>query len=634
MGASLLLCDDTEEVRQYLRFEIESDPSMHVVGEAVNGREAIDLAAKLRPDVILLDMSMPVMGGPEALPHIRRVSPNTKVIVLSGLSWREAAAQLPPGVVAERFIEKGASLRSILDVVREICGLEGATPLDRLVGSPITELFERSLDLLCVANTDGYFLRLSPSWEKLLGWTIQEMTSKPFLAFVHPEDRDATAAVAEGLGAGQDAFEFENRYVCRDGSYRWLSWVVRAAGPDGLLFGRARDVTEEKALRDEREALAAIVRSSFDAIVGLDLNGEIRTWNPAAEVLFGYSHEEAVGEHVSLIATDIDEVYDFLARARLGQVSRLETTRVTKAGARVDVMLTVSPTYASDGSVTGTSNIAMDVTERRRADAAAARMHEELEDRVWQRTRDLEERTEELQKKTEELESSMAELDSFAYTVSHDLKAPLRAMDGFSRILLDDEGVPTNPEQVRYLSFIRQNAQSMQRLVDGLLAFARLGRRALQPVRLSPGILAHQAISDLGPIVERDRMMIQVKSMPDCWADPTLLKQVFVNLLGNAAKFTRKVNGAQIEVGATTEDGETVYYVKDNGVGFEQKYADRVFGVFQRLHRAEDYEGTGIGLANVQRIVEKHSGKIWCESTLGEGATFFFTLGLQEEDSE
>lgn len=629
-----MLCDDTEEIRQYLRFEIEMDPLLHVVGEAVNGKEAIDLAAKLQPDVILLDLSMPVMSGPAALPHIRRVSPNTKVIVLSGLSWREAAAQLPPGVAAERFIEKGTSVRSILDAVRQICGVEEESPLSRLVGSPVGELFERSLDLLCIANTDGYFLHLSPSWEKVLGWTVHDLTSKPFIAFVHPDDREPTVNVTEELGAGRDALEFENRYVCKDGTYRWLSWLVGGARPDGLLFARARDITAEKAVRDERETLAAIVRSSFDAIVGLDLNGDIRTWNPAAEVLYGYSSEEVLGAHISLVAPDPDEVYDFLARARLGEVSRLETTRLTKTGAEVDVMLTVSPTHASNGSVIGTSHIAMDITERKRAELAATRMHEELEDRVWQRTRELEERTQELQTKAEELQRSMAELDSFAYTVSHDLKAPLRAMDGFSRILLEHVREDADPDQARYLSFIRENAQSMQKLVDGLLAFARLGRRGLQPVRLAPEILVNQAISDLGSSVERERLVIQVKTMPDCWADPTLLKQVFVNLLGNSAKFTRTVDAAHVEVGAIRDDGRTVYYVRDNGIGFEQKYADRVFGVFQRLHRAEDYEGTGIGLANVQRIIEKHAGTVWCESEVGDGTTFFFTLGLEEGASE
>lgn len=170
----------------------------------------------------------------------------------------------------------------------------------------------------------------------------------------------------------------------------------------------------------------------------------------------------------------------------------------------------------------------------------------------------------------------------------------------------------------------------MQSLVDGLLAFSRLGRRALAPVPISPAVLVRQAVSDLGDAAQRPDLHIEVDPLlPECEADPVLLKQVFVNLLSNAIKFTRGSDPARIDVGHSTVDERTVYFVRDNGVGFDSEYADEAFGVFQRLHRAEDFEGTGIGLAHVRRIIEKHNGRIWAEGHPGRGATFSFTIGTE-----
>lgn len=630
MSASVLLCDDTPEILEYLRHEIGTDPFMEVVGEATNGREAIQLAERLLPDVVLLDISMPIMDGSEALPYIKEVSPGSKVIVISGFTWTEAATRLP-GDVVEGFVEKGTSLRSILDVLRRVCDLPGPGAEERFSGVSDKDLVDQSMDLLCIAGPNGYFLHVNPSWERVVGWTAEELKARPFIEFIHPNDRPRTIEEADELRHGRSSVEFENRFLCKDGSYRWLSWVTASSGDGSLLYARARDITEEKLVRDEREELAAIVRSSSEAIVGLDLNGTIRTWNPAAEAMYGYAAEEAIGEHITLIAQSRDEVYDFMARVRLGDVSRFETRQVTRSGSIIHVALTVSPTYTSDGTLIGASNISIDITSWKLDQTETSRLNDELEERVAARTKELRDRTEQLQRKAQELEESMSELDAFAYTVSHDLKAPLRAMDGFSRILIDELHVSVSDQHRTYLGFIRQNAQSMQGLVDGLLAFARLGRRSLQPVLLSPEVLVEQAVSDLGPAVDRGVVNIQMEEMPACFADPTLLKQVFVNLLSNAVKFTRGVDNASIQIGATEIDGQTAYFIRDNGVGFDARYSDRIFGVFQRLHRAEDYEGTGIGLANVQRIIDKHDGTVWSESELGSGATFYFTLGLGEE---
>ncbi|MBI4492018.1 MAG: HAMP domain-containing protein [Chloroflexi bacterium] len=231
-----------------------------------------------------------------------------------------------------------------------------------------------------------------------------------------------------------------------------------------------------------------------------------------------------------------------------------------------------------------------------------------------------------LANRTAQLESAIKELEAFSYTVSHDLRAPLRAMDGFSRILVEEHAPQLTPEAQRYLRLVRDNAQQMGRLIDDLLAFSCLSRQPLAKHRVQPANLARQALAELRSEQEGRQVELSIGDLPPCLGDPALLRQVFANLLANALKFTRPCEVAVIEVGSREEDGQHVYFVKDNGVGFDMRYADKLFGVFQRLHRARDYEGTGVGLAIVQRIVHRHGGRVWAEAEVNQGATFYFTL--------
>ena len=205
-------------------------------------------------------------------------------------------------------------------------------------------------------------------------------------------------------------------------------------------------------------------------------------------------------------------------------------------------------------------------------------------------------------------------------------RAPLRAIDGFSRILVDEYSAQLPTDAERYLQKVRNNTQQMGRLIDDLLAFSRLSRQPVKKQEVILRDLIAPILEDLRQSNQGRQIEFLVEKVDTCLADPMLLKQVLVNLLTNAVKFTGKQSVAQITVGSHTTDDQRVYYVKDNGVGFDMQYRDKLFGVFQRLHRAEDYEGTGVGLAIVKRIVMRHGGSIWAEGKLGEGATFYFTL--------
>ncbi|MBM4080452.1 MAG: PAS domain S-box protein, partial [Planctomycetes bacterium] len=245
---------------------------------------------------------------------------------------------------------------------------------------------------------------------------------------------------------------------------------------------------------------------------------------------------------------------------------------------------------------------------RKRAEVAIRRLNEDLERRRLA------------------LEAANQELEAFNYSVSHDLRGPLRGIDGFSRILLQSHAPHLSAEGQRYLRLVRENAQQMGRLIDDLLTLSRLGRQAVRSEPVAPIALVHEVLRELNSAETGRRIETIIADLPPCQADPVLLKQVFVNLLDNALKFTRKREAARVEVGCLRQADQHVYFVKDNGVGFDMQYADKLFGVFQRLHRMEDYEGTGVGLAIAHRIIGRHGGRIWAEAEPDKGATFFFTV--------
>ncbi|MGC8872852.1 MAG: sensor histidine kinase [Chloroflexia bacterium] len=229
--------------------------------------------------------------------------------------------------------------------------------------------------------------------------------------------------------------------------------------------------------------------------------------------------------------------------------------------------------------------------------------------------------------RTAALEAANRELEAFAYSVSHDLRAPLRAIDGFTRVLQEEYGAQLPPRGQHYLERVRQGVAEMSALIDDLLALSRVSRQAVRQESVEPAALVREVLAGLQKEIEGRRVEIAIGALPPCRGDPLLLRQVWWNLLANAIKFTRKREVAHIEVGAREEGAEVVYFVRDNGAGFDPRYAERLFRVFERLHPADEYEGTGVGLAIVRRIVERHGGRVWAEGAVDRGATFYFALG-------
>jgi len=342
--------------------------------------------------------------------------------------------------------------------------------------------------------------------------------------------------------------------------------------------------------------LAAIVDSSDDAIFSKTLDGVITTWNKAAERIYGYAAREVLGQPASILMPEDrrDEMARILGRIRRGErVDHFETTRRTKAGDLITVSLTVSP-IRSDGEIVGASSIARDITEREHARQA--------------------------------LEEANKDLQGFASSVAHDLRAPLRALSGFSEALLEEFGDSLGETGRDYALRIVAASERMGTLIDDLLELSRVARAEL---RTGPVDLSAEAESVAQELRRRDparRVHFAIQPGVHATADPALIRTVLQNLLENAWKFTSRQDDATIEFGTIAASGAGVCYVRDDGAGFDQAYAGKLFRPFERLHSSSEFPGSGIGLASVRRIIQRHGGRVWASGATGQGATFYFTL--------
>ena len=340
-----------------------------------------------------------------------------------------------------------------------------------------------------------------------------------------------------------------------------------------------------------------------DAMVVVDAEGKIVIVNSQTERLFGYLKSEMVNERIQMLVPgrQLLALHRMSVLFKCNEASSHDLFGQHKNGTKFPVEIRLSNVETAEGVLV--CSAIRDVSERRKHDLVLAA-------------------------KNSELEAAVSELDAFCYSVSHDLRAPLRAMDGFSRILLECAAPVLDPKLQEHLRSIRRNAVKMDHLVDELLAFARLGRKPLIRQSVHTAQLVEHVVEEARQQFNGRAVNVTIGKLPEMWGDRTLLEQVFANLVGNAFKYTRARDVARIEIGARAVGGEDVFFVRDNGAGFDLKYADKLFGVFQRLHREEEFEGTGVGLALVQRIVQRHGGRIWAESEVDKGATFSFTVGV------
>lgn len=403
----------------------------------------------------------------------------------------------------------------------------------------------------------------------------------------------------------------------------WFSGLVKAftaiaslitAGLLIRLVPAALKLPGREVLLWNEERFRRLVEGVKDyAIYMLDPDGLVVSWNPGAERIKGYTAREIIGKHFSSFYSSED--VELGAPARNLEAANREGThesegwRVRKDGSRFWASVLITALRDETGSLHGYTKITRDITERR-----------EAEEKIRVLTSNLAARA-------DELESANKELEAFTYSVSHDLRAPLRAIDGFSKVLLEDCSSQLVGEGKRLLNVIISNVRKMSNLIDDLLAFSRLSRKELRPVRIDMGALLQEAFEEIRAQTQQQLpIRLAVDSLPPALGDRAMLRQVFVNLLSNGVKFSSKSPETIIQITGVKQDGFLVYSIRDNGVGFNPKYAHKLFGVFQRLHSVEEFEGTGVGLAIVKRIVQKHGGQVWADGSENAGATFHFSL--------
>lgn len=424
----------------------------------------------------------------------------------------------------------------------------------------------------------------------------------------------------------REDFAYFSVFALLAGLLTWFG-VVRRRAEAALRRSRAEleiKVAERTAELRER---ASLLDLTHDTVFVRDMNDVITYWNRGAEELYGWSSQEAVGQvSHELTRTIFPEPLDQINKKILSTGRwEGELVHTTRDATQVVVASRWSLQQDDQGKPAAILETNNNITERKQAEEALRRSRDELEVKV-------KERTAELGKMNVELQSVNNELEAFAYSVSHDLRAPVRHIAGFTELLQKHADPVLDDKSRHHINMILESANRMGNLVDDLLAFSRIGRAETQKTTIKLEQLVKDVIGEIAPDTEGRKISWRIGTLPICYGDLSLLRLVFSNLVSNAVKFTRTRSQAEIEIGSLNHTpDEAVVFIKDNGVGFDMKYQDKLFGVFQRLHSQEAFEGTGIGLATVQRIVHRHGGRVWAEASVDHGATFFVALPKPEK---
>ena len=420
------------------------------------------------------------------------------------------------------------------------------------------------------------------------------------------------------------------------------------------IIGTHTDVTERKQTQEEINKISlhyqALIEKASDGIVLIDNEKKLKYKSPSANRIFGYPQNDR--NNLDLISQthpdDLPLVVDTIQE--LIQLPLKNPTIQYRLRNKAGNWQWIESTFRNlllDPSVEAIVINFRDITESKKAEEEIKKLNEILEQKVHDRTVELEKKQEELvnnqiallnlvedlnsksvelQKSAELLEAANKELEAFTYSVSHDLRSPLRAINGFVNIIMEEYAQNFDAEGKRICGIIQSNATKMGQLIDDLLAFSRLIKNDMHSSKIDMNELVKNVISDFETNTDLSRKQITINELPDVFGDRNMMKQVWINLISNAIKYTSKTENARITIGSCLQNDETIYYIKDNGVGFSMTYAHKLFGVFQRLHSSAEFEGTGVGLAIVQRIINRHKGQVWAESEIGKGANFYFKL--------
>jgi PAS domain S-box-containing protein len=506
----------------------------------------------------------------------------------------------------------------------------------------LRSVFDASLDAIFVSRHQRLVFG-NPATAAMFGYdSIEQMEGINMGELVALSERDRVGRFYDARQAGEAApSRYETRMCRRDGTEFDVEVSASSYTVDGAVYPVVvlRDITArkaaERALRASAERLYAVFNSTSDGqlLLRVDHDGRLfivsanRAYHEIRQTFFpnAPSQVEGIYRDEMLAAQGLSaELIELEAPAHRQVIQSRrplshEFEILLPNGEVAAIESRIEPVLDEEGRCTHLLWSGRDIRERRRAQEAVRQLNAMLEQRVAERT--------------EQLEAANRELEAFAYSVSHDLRAPARAVDGFAGILVEDYGPRLDAEGLRLCGVVRGEAQRMGRLIDDLLMLSRLGRTAMQSAPVDMATLAREVFDDLTKDADRLRVMFRLDELPSAIGDRSLLRQVWVNLLGNALKFSARLPCAIIQVHGRREGHDVVYTVRDNGAGFDMAYQQKLFGVFQRLHSDHEFEGTGVGLAIVQRVVRRHGGRVWAEGTVGRGASFTFALPVEDREA-
>jgi PAS domain S-box-containing protein len=526
---------------------------------------------------------------------------------------------------------------------------------------------EKNIEAACLYNNDGVLFSTYPSdlpgtqfpaRPETSGYHFEKSNAIGFQPVVQGNQKLGTLYIRSNIQALYDRFElygiialliivgaFTITFVLSKGLQQRISKPILALAETAKIFSMQQDYSirakkhsddelglltdafnqmltriekQTEELSESEERMRAVLNSAMTAVIVMDVQGKITDWNARAEKMFGWARHEALNKELAetIIPLNLRDAHrvglkHFLHTGHGKVFSQLlEVPALHRDGREFPVELSISRLKTND--VTTFCGFITDITERKRAEEEIKAFNQRLEQKVLERT--------------EELEIVNKELESFSYSVSHDLRAPLRAIHGYMNIFAEEYSSQFDAEAKRLTTIIMNNTQKMGRLIDDLLSFSQLGRKELIRTQTSMMQMVQSICEEQKKSEDSRKIEFIIHELPYALVDTITIRQVWINLISNAVKYTRHKESATIEIGATEEDDQQIYFVKDNGAGFDMQYYDKLFGVFQRLHSQKEFEGTGVGLAIVHRIVLRHGGKVWAEAKLNEGAIFYFSM--------
>ena len=606
---NILIVDDKVN-NIYALEQILDKPDRKLI-RASNGKEALKTVLNKDICLIILDVQMPEMDGFEVA-QILKSNKRTKDIPIIFVSAEKKEHQF----IMKGF-EEGAIdyLNKPLD--KEITEAKVAVLIKlylqqkelkekNIALEKYALLINNSADIICIINPKTLkFEEVNNAIHTLLGYTKDEVKDTPLPYYLHEDYRQKVISYSQ---ESNDKLFFETQLYDKKRAIKWFQWNI--VNKNNLWFANARDITDAKEVEEIKNYLAAVVKQSHDAIYLHNPEGKIISWNEGAEHIYGFTETEALNMNIWNIVPDYllqeaHNVVDSILEGR--QIQALETKRITKFGKIIDVVFSASVITDSNNILKSVAITERDITQQKKSDLEIKKLNKDLKNNVVQ------------------LESTNKELEAFSYSVSHDLRAPLRSINGYAQIIQNEYNTTLDDELRRLLGVIQSNAKKMSTLIDELLAFSKLGRKEIVKTTIDTNEMVKNILAEQ-ETDKKPNLKIQTGDLPPIEGDNTLIYQVFVNLISNAIKYSSKKPESEIEINAAEEEDEITYFVKDNGTGFNMEYADKLFGVFQRLHSDEEFEGTGVGLAIVQRIIAKHGGRVWAEGETDKGATFYFSL--------